>query len=254
LAGDGQQEGGGYEEEFFHSSKDREIVSFREPTKNHAMGIFDLFSKKQSAKSDRPYRNEGLNKIYDLLFCDNIDLYTPQDVYPWDVLFTRPADIERLQAVANDRNLETRARVLAFHLLRTAKISVPAKELFGVIIEVSLRGGLDVLAAFSDGTARYINHAEKVLVWETRTEESQALIGDLFNQSVNVVNRLGPWDLERRPFPGREMIRLSFLVSDGLYFGEGPFADMERDPMGGPVVQAATRLMAFLTSQKNDNN
>jgi hypothetical protein len=218
------------------------------------MGILSLFSKKSPGKSNRPYRNDGLNKIYDLLFCDNIELYTPQEVYPWDVLFARPLDIDRLQVVANDPNLESRARVLSYHLLRTAKIAVPAKQLFGVIVEVSLRGGLDVVAAFSDGSARYINHAEKVLVWETRTEESQALITDLFNQSVNVVNRLGPWDLERRPFPTGGMIRLSFLVSDGLYFGEGPFEDMERDPMGGPVVQAATRLMAFLTSQKNDNN
>ena len=214
------------------------------------MGLFNLFSKKTPSRSDRPYQNESLNKIYDLLFCDNLSLFTPQESYPWDVLFGRPINIDRLQAVANDRTLEARARAIAYHLLRSEKVPVPAKELFGVIIEVSLPGGLDVLAAFSDGTARYINHVEKLLVWETRTDDSQLLIANLFNSSVNLVNRIGPWDSERKPFPTGGMVRLSFLVSDGLYFGEGPFEIMQKDPIGGPVITAATRLMAFLTTQK----
>jgi hypothetical protein len=214
------------------------------------MGLFDLFSKKQSPAPPRPYRNEGFNKIYDLLFCDNIALYTPQDVYPWNILFAQPVNRDQLQAVANDRSQEARARALACHLLRAANVPVMVKELFGVIIEVSLPGGLDVLAAFSDGSARYINHAEKMVVWENRTEESQALIANLFNNSVMVVDRIGPWDKDRKSFVTGGMVRLSFLVSDGLYFGEGPFDFMAKDAMAGPVIQAATQLMIFLTNQK----
>jgi hypothetical protein len=214
------------------------------------MGLLNLFAKKPPAEPDRPYRNEGLNKIYDLLFCDNLDLYTRQDIYPWDILFARPADRERLQAVAMDRSLEARARALAWLQLRKGDVPVMVKELLGIVIEVSLPEGLDVLAAFSDGTARYINHAEKMIVWETRTEESQQLIADLFNRSVAVVNQIGPWDKARRSFPTGGMVRLSFLVSDGLYFGEGPFEHMAtKDPLSGPVIEAATRLMAFLTNQ-----
>ena len=118
-------------------------------------------------------------------------------------------------------------------------------------MEVALPEGLDVLAAFADGSARYINHAEKLLIWENRTVESNQLIGQLFNESITVVNKIGPWEDARRPFPVDEMVRLSFLVADKLYFGEGPFDVLTNDPMGGPVIDAATKLMAYLTTQEH---
>jgi hypothetical protein len=36
---------------------------------------------------------------------------------------------------------------------------------------------------------------------------------------------------------------MTFLVSDGLYFGEGPFNALQKDPMGGPVLAKATQLV-----------
>lgn len=43
-------------------------------------------------------------------------------------------------------------------------------------------------------------------------------------------------------------VRLTFLVADGLYFGEGPHAVLERDGMAGPVLAAATALLVAVTS------
>ena len=74
------------------------------------------------------------------------------------------------------------------------------KELLGVIVEVSLPGGLDVLAAFKDGTARYINYAEKMLVWETQTPGSTALINKLFPDSRQLLNRLAHGTRYANPF------------------------------------------------------
>jgi hypothetical protein len=205
---------------------------------------------KSSGKSINPYKNEGLNKIYNLLFCDNIDLYSSESKslsYPWDVLFSKKPDIEKLKAITIDETLDSRQKILAFHLLLSLHKATDEKELLGVIIEVGLQEGLDVLAAFKDGTARYINHSEKMLIWETRTDQSDQLISKLFADSRNVVNRIGPWDKERKPFPANGMIRLTFLVSDGLYFGEGPFEVLEKDAMGGPVINSATQLMIYLT-------
>jgi hypothetical protein len=39
-------------------------------------------------------------------------------------------------------------------------------------------------------------------------------------------------------------VRLTFLGSDGLYFGEGDIADLTRDELGGPVFNAAVQLLA----------
>lgn len=222
----------------------------QQPIKN--MRPFDLFSKKPAKAA--PYKNEGINTVYDLLFCDKVQLYkktnNEPDVYPWTILLAEKPDPAELVKVSLDTTLESRARALACNLLIAARAKPDRKEIFGVITEVALPGGLDVLAAYSDRTARYINHSEKLLVWETRSEKSDEIIARLFQASVQVVNQIGPWHKERRPFPTGGAVRLSFLVSDGLYFGEARFEVLQVDPMGGPVINVAAELMDFLTAQK----
>jgi hypothetical protein len=120
----------------------------------------------------------------------------------------------------------------------------------GVVIEVGMENGLDTLAAYVDGTARYINQAEKMIVWEAPSDLSQKLIDDLFTASANVVKQIGPWEKKRLAQPANGNIRLNFLVADGLYFGQGPLDVLSKDPIGAPVIQAATQLLIFLTEQK----
>ncbi len=36
----------------------------------------------------------------------------------------------------------------------------------GVVLDVPLEDGLDTLAAYADGTARYINHSGRTIIWE----------------------------------------------------------------------------------------
>jgi hypothetical protein len=101
------------------------------------MKLFNLFSKKIKG----PYQNEGLNKIYDLLFCDNIDLYkseTKSLVYPWDVLLANVPDVDKLEKMSTDNSLESRQRIIAYNLLLGNGILTSKKELLGVIVEVAL--------------------------------------------------------------------------------------------------------------------
>ena len=199
------------------------------------------------------YSNESLNRIYDLLFCDEPEFFRPakgdQLAHPLEVLFAKDANEESLLELLNDESLESRVRILAGRILVTKGSQVPQKLLLGVVIEVGLEGGLDVLAAYLDGTARYINHSEKIVIWDTNTEQSGELISRLFAESRKVVQQIGPWKENRLSPPAEGMVRLSFLASDGLYFGQGPFEVLAADAMGGPVINAATRLMQFLTTQ-----
>jgi len=41
----------------------------------------------------------------------------------------------------------------------------------------------------------------------------------------------------------RVLSLITFLVSDVLYFGEGPMAQMQRDPLGAQVIRNATQLL-----------
>jgi hypothetical protein len=202
----------------------------------------------------QPYKNEGINQIYELLFCDDIDLYrggtnSAPGVYPWEILFDEDPDSEKLREVFSDDSLETRPKLLAANLLAETGEAPAEKRLMGVIVEVGLEDGLDVLAAYEDGSARYINFTGKLVVWDSVTPESETLVTRLFTAAEAVVSNIGPWDQPRRPAPGVGVIRLNFLVSDGLYFGEGPFEILQTDPMGGPVISAAVKLMSYLIQQ-----
>ena len=200
-----------------------------------------------------PYRNEALDHIYNLLFCDQPELFRPADghtdAYPWNVLFAASPDTEALQKLAADADAESRVRLVAYTMLMNRGVKPQQRELLGVVIEVGLEGGLDVLAAYDDGTARYINQTGAMIIWEAPTSASNALLDRLFAESEVVVGKIGPWDKPRLSQPSNGEVRLNFLVSDGLYFGQGPFDVLANDPMGGPVIDAATKLMVFLTEQ-----
>lgn len=201
----------------------------------------------------QPYASEGLNTIYELLFCDKPFLFTASEEarkhYPWNILLAEQPPAAELEAIAADASAETRMQLLAYNRLQEAGFKPQQKKLLGVVIEVGLEDGLDTLAAYKDGTARYINHSGKMIIWDSPEQQSQSLINELFLQSEEVVKHIGPWDKERLAAPATGDIRLSFLLSDGLYFGQGPFRVLQQDRMGGPVVDAATQLMMFLVDR-----
>jgi len=198
------------------------------------------------ASSYSPYSLDAANAIYNLLFCDDVAAYIAkpgEKPTPWQAaLASSPSDIKALQTIAADRSEEGRIRFLAYQRLRQAGQSVPGKELLGVIVEVPLDGGLDTLAAYSEGGVRYINQSGKIAVFEG-VASMKLLVDGLFAASQPVVDKIGPWKDARRAPPARGNIRLTFLVSDGLYFGEGPFNVMQREQMAAPVIHRATELL-----------
>jgi hypothetical protein len=195
----------------------------------------------------RPYREEYANVLYNLLFCDFPGMFAPRpdaDPAPWQtLLFGDSPDAAAVRALAADEQQEARTRALAYNWLRMHGQPVPPRILLGTIVEVPQNGGLDTLAAFKDGAVRYINQTGKSSIFEGVGGEIGMRVSALLAASQAPVDRIGPWDKPRLPPPGRGRIRLTFLVSDGLYFGEGDFDDFSRDAMAGPVVAAATQLL-----------
>jgi hypothetical protein len=193
-----------------------------------------------------PYADEPTNLIYQLLFCDRPGLfvrhYTGTLERPWSTLISKDPDLAALNAIAEDKDEQSRVRALAFNLLRTAGEPVPTKEYLGTIIEVRLAEGLDTLAVFADGSARYINYSGKISVVDGPSPFDEE-IKTVIEVSKTVVAAIGPWDEERLPAPKLGNIRMTFLVSDGLYLGEGPMDIMQRDALAGPLISAAMKLL-----------
>jgi hypothetical protein len=225
-----------------------------------SMALFGFFKKPSvQISSIGPYKDSAANLIYNLLFCDNLDLYKantqPPYSYPFDILFSEKSTISDLQKVIDDSIADTRIKLLAYNKQLSSGHKPNKKELLAVIVEVGLDGGLDVLASFANGTARYINQTGKILVWETTTDtKANELTSDLFSKSKQIVNQIGPWDKPRRPHPAKGNTRITFLVSDGLYFGEASTNVFFSDQLASQALTAATQLMKYLTETSLQNN
>jgi hypothetical protein len=200
--------------------------------------------------TSRPYADDATNTIYELLFCDQISLYkSDSSAYPWSILFAAAPNQEDLEKIVFDDHVETRIKILAYHLMQSHGMPVAEKELLGVIVEVGLDEGLDVLAAYQDGTARYINYTGKMIIWDAPDKVSGEITAQLFRDSLNIVHRICPWTNPRRPHPATGTVRISFLVSDGLYFGEGPVNVLFNDALAAPALSSATALMQYLAGK-----
>ena len=224
------------------------------------MGLFGFLKKSATnGQPDQismynPYKDSATNMIYNLLFCDNLALYRANtqssQSYPFDILFSETSTSADLQKIVDDATTDPRLKMLAYNKQMAMGHKPNRKELLGVIVELGLDKGLDVLASFKNGTARYINQTGKVLIWETTEDVTvRGLTNDLFSKSMDIVNQIGPWDKPRKPHPAKGFMRLSFLVSDGLYFGEAQMDTLFNDKLAGPALSVATSLMQYLTQK-----
>jgi len=196
----------------------------------------------------RPYQDRVADFLYNLLFCDNPDLFRndKQDASSLTTVLSGAATREMLEQTAGDPAVESRVRVLAFNRLRAMNVPVAPKQLLGAIIEFPQENGLDTLAAYVDGRVRYINQTGKPGIFEGAPPQVVTRANALTRASQFAVDRLGPSHEPRRPPPTGDLVRLSFLVSDGLYFGEGSYEAFMDDPAGEPVLTAGGELLVQL--------
>jgi hypothetical protein len=154
-----------------------------------------------------------------------------------------------LLEVARTSGLEARHHLQAWHFLRqlgTKPAAEVAKRVYGVVVEVHLDAGVDVVAAYSDHSARYLNHSGAAIVWDIDDPSMNQHIDNLLAVGSMIVAVIGPWEGDRPPAPARGNVRINMLTPSGLHFGEGPFEVMQQEPMAAPAIAAALSLMQAL--------
>jgi hypothetical protein len=206
------------------------------------------------------------NPIRDALFGDMpLDQWPSagcsQELFPWSAFVSAreglaasdvPKAIECWRQVLSAPDLESRHYLQAWHFLQEhGQQPSPdiSKTLLGVVVEVGMPQGLDLLAAYADHSARYYNYSGAGVVWEHPDNSLDRLIDSLLSVSTRVVARIGPWNKERPPASPAGQARLSFLTPSGLHFGQGPMSALAADPLAGSVLQAATALMQTLIAK-----
>jgi len=167
----------------------------------------------------------------------------------------RAGAIDVLRSIAETPGLESRLYLQAWCSLRKLGVEPPpedARRLFGVVIDVPMNGGLDVLAAYADRRARYLNFRGSAILWEAPDARLDGRIDALLAEGRKLVARVGAWRGDRPPLAaGRG--RISLLTPSGIHFGEGPLKALTQDAMSGPVMQAATQLMLALVGMAGDS-
>jgi hypothetical protein len=160
--------------------------------------------------------------------------------------------IEELVKITKTPGLESRHYVQAWHFLKQLGVKPPdtkAKEVYGVVVEVSMEQGVDIVAAYADHSARYYNYSGAAVIWENPDGSLMKEIENLLNAGKNIIHQIGPWEEKRPGAPPEGQARVSMLTPSGLHFGQAPLEALANDEMGGPIIKAATDLMQALIAK-----
>ncbi len=162
------------------------------------------------------------------------------------------AAIQELNRLLEVSGLETRVYLQAWSCLRELgqfPSAAAASEIRGVVVEVAFEQGLDLLAAYTDHAARYYNYSGAGIIWDVPDLRISGIIDQLLAAGQGIISRIGLWDKPRPPAPQNGMARLNLLTYGGLYFGQGEYQLLARDPLGGPLLRSAIALMQALIDQ-----
>lgn len=183
---------------------------------------------------------------------------------PW-LLFQRARDFRDAGDVEGAKNairpiltmpdLETRVFLQAWHTMQELGEEPPApkaKEVLGVVVEVGMPKGLDIVAAYRDHRARYFNYSGAGVLWERRDSSLDTLIDELLQAGTLVAQAIGPWKQPRPPEPKTGIVRINLLTPSGIHLGQGPVEALNQDAMGGPILSAAFGLMKRLVELKRE--
>jgi hypothetical protein len=201
----------------------------------------------------KPYQKEAIDLEYNLLFCDNLVLYRNQtekfQAESWKTLLTARPKLEAVRNLARRSDVPARLRLLAFNYLAKKGETPARKELLGVILEGGVDDGLETLAAYTDNQVIYIDSHGIMQRWEAAKLGFQARLVNYFVSAAALVEQLRPSDKPRFPPTFAGMARITLLVSDGLYFGQGPGNQLTKDEMSGPIIRQANNLLANLIAK-----
>lgn len=148
--------------------------------------------------------------------------------------------------------VESRHVAQAWSFLRSVNVhpdAAIAAHVLGVVVEVPVDAGHDVLAGYEDGSVRYLHCGGGVTVVEAATVPTVvAALAGLLAAGRLLAERIGTWTEPARPALLAGHLRVSVLTPGGLRFGQGPEAAVAADPSAGGVLVAATQLLVAMVA------
>lgn len=154
-----------------------------------------------------------------------------------------------LLPLAEDAFKESRPRLWAWHALRKLgekPSAVHTSEVLGFILEVPMEGKLDVLAAYADGSARFMGHGENLIVREAN-DPDPAVTKVISEAFVLLSVPPKPRDADADG-PPDDKVRMFALSALGTHMVEVPWAEVEAGGKYVSLFTAAIELLKLLTN------
>jgi len=185
-------------------------------------------------------------------------LTNPGEVGPWHRLVLAMAQVRVGKSAAAIRTLrslgdstqESRIRLWTWQALRRLGVE-PAPEVArrveGVVIEVDGGHGVETLAAYADGRARYLLPTGAKVIWDAPDGRLERAVADVVAGGALVIEATTPGRLPGEPAPGAA--RMTLLTGAGPRAAEEPLVDAAKDD--GPraaLFGPATRLMQAIVA------
>jgi len=153
--------------------------------------------------------------------------------------------IARLRGVLDLPQLETRIQLWVWSALRELGEKPDPKfalEVLGVIIEMPSGGAYDTLAAYVDGSARYLNFSGRAIFWDAQDAAIKSLCQAFVDSTIPASNRAKPRTSLSLPKRGAQV---TLLTRSGLYVITAP---------PEPVAAAGAALMLELMKRAKEKN
>lgn len=153
--------------------------------------------------------------------------------------------VKLLLEVVAASNIETRISLWSWTALRRLGVhpkSHEADEIKGIVVQVPMENGIDVLAAYVDGTARYVNHSGKVIVWDIPDASITNTISKLLECSKALHCVV---DAASTNHSVAGLVRVTLLTFDGNRFAEASMHSVASSPIN-QVLAVGADLMANL--------
>lgn len=146
---------------------------------------------------------------------------------------------------------ESRNILQAWTFLRAVNVhpdEAIAGEVLGVVVEVPVDGAHDVLAAYADGSVRYLNHAGGATILDTVPAEVAATVPPLLAAGQALADQIGVWEMPALPPLPLDHTRLCMLTRGGHRFGQGPDGALQAQPGATELFSAATELLVAVVA------
>jgi len=180
------------------------------------------------------------------------------DAEPWAGFVRARADlaagdqdlaIREWGAIAAFGDHEPRHILQAWHFLRGCNVhpdDAIAATVLGVVAEVAVDGAHDVLAAYRDGSVRYLNHGGGATVADAGDLEPVEVVdavAHLVAIGQTVAPTIGVWAEPARPALPVGHSRFTMLTPGGARFVQGPDDALRADATATGLFAAATELL-----------